>query len=369
MQKKIIALAVAGLVSGAAFAQSNVTVYGVVDAGYAYVKSDPAAAGATKKFSGVEAGGDWGSRLGFRGEEDLGNGLKAVFNLEFGSLGVDKGTGMESARNTVVGLSSKSFGTFLIGKQQSAAENFGAAMRPMGSFVDVQDIANMAFGANIRGAADRLDNTISYTSPNFAGFVARASYSFSGETETNNGTVDTSGTAIAHLQYTNGPLDVAAVYRGTSSKTGTSAIVSGNTVNTVVAGREGKDEWGIRGAYDFKVVRLGLGYQDQSVDGTEAVGYRDGKQWVAFATAPVGANGLLMAEYGKASGDSTATLGKAGGKGWAVGYKHNLSKRTHLYTWYGEIKASEDIALRNKGVDIESGDKSQALQLGLKHSF
>ncbi len=350
MQKKIIALAVAGLVSGAAFAQSNVTVYGVVDAGYAYVKSDPAAATAVKKFSGVEAGGDWGSRLGFRGEEDLGNGLKAVFNLEFGSLAVDAGTGMAGARNTVVGLSSKSVGTFLIGRQQTAAENFGAAMRPMGSFVDVQDVANMAFGANIRGAADRLDNTISYTSPNFGGLVARASYSFSGELESNNGTTqDQYGVTVAHLQYTNGPIDAAVVYRGVSD-------------NGATAADDSKKEWGIRGAYDFKVVRVGLGFQKQKVD-TEGAGRYDGKQWVAFATAPVGSNGLVMAEYGQASQDDR------GGKGWAVGYKHNLSKRTHIYTWYGEIKASEDNGLVNKSIVIDSGDKSQAFQVGVKHSF
>ncbi|MDR3221457.1 MAG: porin, partial [Candidatus Accumulibacter sp.] len=76
MQKKIIALAVAGLVSGAAFAQSNVTVYGRADASYAYSKTD------FKKFQGVENGlgiGGGSSRLGFMGEEALGNGLKALF--------------------------------------------------------------------------------------------------------------------------------------------------------------------------------------------------------------------------------------------------------------------------------------------------
>ena len=79
MQKKIIALAVAGLVSGAAFAQTNVTVYGIMDMSYTYSKIGDA------KFSGMEAGGWSGPRIGFKGEEALGNGLKTIFTMEFGA--------------------------------------------------------------------------------------------------------------------------------------------------------------------------------------------------------------------------------------------------------------------------------------------
>ena len=79
MQKKLIAMAVAGLASGAALAQSNVTVYGIVD--MAYIRG--AADGASSRTF-INSGGLSGSRLGFKGVEDLGNGLKAVFNLEWG---------------------------------------------------------------------------------------------------------------------------------------------------------------------------------------------------------------------------------------------------------------------------------------------
>ena len=67
MQKKIIALAVAGLVSGAAFAQSNVTIYGVVDAGYVNSSGDKAN-GKTANFGGIQSGNFSGSRIGFKGE-------------------------------------------------------------------------------------------------------------------------------------------------------------------------------------------------------------------------------------------------------------------------------------------------------------
>ena len=79
MQKKIIALAVAGLVSGVAFAQSNVTVYGIADAG---IGSWSAGSSANQRTTGVMTGGMSASRLGFKGEEALGNGLKAIFQFE-----------------------------------------------------------------------------------------------------------------------------------------------------------------------------------------------------------------------------------------------------------------------------------------------
>jgi predicted porin len=95
MQKKLLALAVAGLASGVASAQTNVTIYGVLDAGYLYSsgKRLVRASSGTNTFSGVANGLAAGNRLGFKGEEALGNGLKAVFTLEYG-LNIDQNTGL-----------------------------------------------------------------------------------------------------------------------------------------------------------------------------------------------------------------------------------------------------------------------------------
>src|SRR5574343_864641 len=78
MQKKIIALAIAGLASTAAFAQTNVTIYGVADVGYAHLRAD-----GKKSMNNIDSGLLAGSRIGFKGVEDLGNGLKALFTLEY----------------------------------------------------------------------------------------------------------------------------------------------------------------------------------------------------------------------------------------------------------------------------------------------
>jgi predicted porin len=372
MQKKIIALAVAGLVSGAAFAQSNVTVYGVVDAGYVYATSNAAATAATK-FSGIKAGNDWGSRLGFKGEEDLGSGLKAVFNLEFGSLNNDQttvgtsassiGNGIAQTRNSVVGLSSATLGTILVGRQQSPAELWAAATRPMGTTADVQGIGRLSIGMDIQAYNDRLDNSVQYISPNFSGFQGKLAYSYQGEDQTEVVTAgtgrDTYGIWIAGLNYANGPIDAGFVYRAVE-KNDAAALTANNK----------KNEWGIRGNYDFKVVKVGLAYTAQDVKGTERSKYRDGDVWTAFATAPVGANGLAMIEYGQAGADHGTAAGDVGAKAWALGYKHNLSKRTHLYAWYGEVKADKGEGFNNNGiVDIGANEKSKALVAGIKHSF
>jgi predicted porin len=126
MQKKLIALAVASLASGAAFAQTNVTMYGIADAGYVYSTGDGRrGSGNDNDFSGIQSGLLSGSRLGFRGEEALGNGLKAVFTLEY-SLNIDNNSGVGNttdgglnARQQFVGLAGGFWGTVALGRQYS----------------------------------------------------------------------------------------------------------------------------------------------------------------------------------------------------------------------------------------------------------
>ncbi|MQM30487.1 MAG: hypothetical protein CRU78_08085, partial [Candidatus Accumulibacter phosphatis] len=128
MQKKIIALAVASLASGAALAQTNVTMYGIADAGYVYssggdlsVRNFGTNNNNNPTFSGIQSGLLSSSRLGFKGTEALGNGLNAVFTLEY-SLNIDNNsgvgnTGSLNARQQFVGLQSDKLGTVALGRQ------------------------------------------------------------------------------------------------------------------------------------------------------------------------------------------------------------------------------------------------------------
>ena len=157
MQKKMIALAVAGLVSGAAFAQTNVTVYGVVDVGYMYSKSD------NLKFSGLESGGMSGSRIGFRGTEALGNGLNAVFQAEFG-FATDSFNGVSpftNLRNSWVGLQHASYGTFTAGRQNSVAYDW--VSKGFASDVTVVYPSNTIQNSFVQlNTGDRVNNSIKY---------------------------------------------------------------------------------------------------------------------------------------------------------------------------------------------------------------
>jgi len=133
MKKSLIALAVAGLMSGAAFAQSNVTISGVVDVGYSH-RSDSASNAANR--SAFDNGIQSGSRINFSGVEDLGNGLKAVFVLETG-LNIDRG-GLSAngssadrgfGRQTYAGLAGD-FGTFVSGRVYTPQFNLVTAVDP-----------------------------------------------------------------------------------------------------------------------------------------------------------------------------------------------------------------------------------------------
>ena len=113
MQNKLIKLtgiAISSFISSLTFAQSNVTVYGIVDMGY--VKSS----GQTTRYSALDDGRWSGSRLGFKGEEMIGDGLKAIFTLEFGTK-ADVGDGFTQTRQSFVGLESDQWGTLTLGRQ------------------------------------------------------------------------------------------------------------------------------------------------------------------------------------------------------------------------------------------------------------
>src|SRR5690606_39044941 len=115
---------VAGLVSAPAFAQSNVQIYGVVDAGVVSGKIGD------NKFNGVQSGLLSASRIGFRGTEDLGNGLKAKFTLEYG-INVDNGGAPNAPRQSWVGLEG-GFGFIGLGRQYSPGHNYAGMLDVMG---------------------------------------------------------------------------------------------------------------------------------------------------------------------------------------------------------------------------------------------
>lgn len=372
MQKKFIALAVAGLVSGAAFAQSNVTIYGVVDAGYVNSTGDRTGAlNGKSNFGGIESGILSGSRIGFKGEEGLGNGLKAVFTLEYalsvdGNVGI--GTGALAARQQFVGLNSAKLGQVALGRQYAPA--FGASARNdalvSSAAASPLEILRASAGNTIAAASPaRINNSVTYASPNFSGFTASAIYGFGENAQTataagNGVSVGNDGFFGAGLNYANGPLNADLVYQ---SRRASTATLAGRA-----ATQDNVNEWMLAGSYDFKIVKVFATYQDQNDNNGTSATEAGNSIWSVGAAVPVFANGTVRVSYADLSWDRT----RAGGSdAWALGYTHALSKRTTLYTTYTYTDNDRNTLVAAGGIagTRAIGETNSTFTAGMNHTF
>ena len=371
MQKKLIALAVAGLVSAPAFAQSNVTIYGVADAGLAWGEHGD------QDFNGVLSGVLSGSRIGFKGTEDLGNGLKAVFTLEQG-FSIDTGNESNASkafqRQAFVGLSG-GFGTVSLGRQYAPGYDFQydavvssiispqaiLSGAPLGG---VAAIGDAALTIN-PGTPARWDNSIAYNGT-FGAIRARAIYSFGGNETGNDVTgvdADIDDMMGVGLEYANGPVKVGGVYHFLKDP----FEVAGDT--------DDQQEWLLGGSYNFGVLTLAGSYQQ-----AKNASYVDGLDvdlWQLGVIVPVGAAGNVHLAYGEAKYDIDSDDAKS--KSYTLAYTHALSKRTTAYVGYNRTDNDEGLALGpissgvryNAVTDVitGTGEESDLVAVGIRHTF
>lgn len=348
MQKKLIALAVAGLVSGAAFAQTNVTVYGVVDVGYQYNKSED------NKFSGIESGEMSGSRIGFRTTEALGNGLSAIAQAEFG-FKADTNSGLNTVRNAWVGLKHDQIGAFTAGRQNSVAYDWIA--KGYASDITVVYPSNtLASNFTQLHSSDRVDNSVKYASPVWGGFEVRTVYGFGEKVGANQDTSDAGKFSLGGA-YKNGPVDLALIYAQTSP-------------NDAVVGDDGVKGWSFGGSFDFKVVKVFGQYQQEKNKAT--VGEYDLDQWTVGARVPVAKAGTVVVEYVRLKKDFDAAAsvdGKAAG--WGVGYEHAFSKRTTGYAAVSRISHDDFVSKGSSfgGVQFDKDASVNSFAIGMRHTF
>jgi predicted porin len=361
MQKKLIALAVAGLVSAPAFAQSNVTIYGTIDYGYVLqgknIDSDVDSRG------GLDSGVSKANRLGFKGVEDLGNGLKAVFVLESGLNGDNGGVWKGgSARQSYAGLAG-AFGTVAFGRQYTPQHLFTSAVDPFGK-------NGLGSAQNVLVQDRRLDNLLAYISPTWGGFsfVAGWTNSYVGDESDGNSSEngdDQNGDfrvwAFAP-SYTNGGLFVAGnFHQARGHLAGPSAVVVGATapLDPVIKVNEGYI------SYDFNVVKIGGYYGQRKIELDGAPNIKV-KQWLVGATVPFTAADKLQVSYSRRvteqeflSGGSDLKVGQ-----WALGYEHALSKRTALYAQfaYQNHNSAQKDAQLNNDLPLSGPDASIGLQ-------
>lgn len=334
MKLKVCAAACACAIPLLAAAQSNVTLYGVADIAVA-VEDTGAPDG---KRVAVNSGNQSSSRLGFRGTEDLGGGLKALFNLEAG-VSLDSGATDAAffGRRSVVGLEG-GFGSVMLGREYT----------PIAGVAGATDIFGQGFfGGNLSAFTSnrltrRLSNSINYKTPSFGGVKASLVYGF-GEQATGPSR-DLKGLA---LDYANGPLYLGAGYHAYER----------------IAGGDDK-EYALGAGYKIGPVELKANYlvADQAGPGNK------------FVQTNLGASTALGSGRVFANLQQNKLENGARGRGFAVAYSHPLSKRTNLYTSYAAMRnnASGSFGLNSSSTSVAAGAAGadpSVFTVGMRHTF
>jgi GBP family porin len=340
------------LLSASALAQTSVTVYGIVDAGL--VSEHGGVGGSVNKLtSGVGSI----SRLGFKGTEDLGGGMSALFVLETG-LKLDTGeqdvAGSIFNRQAFVGLKN-AFGTFTLGRQYTPYYT---------TLVNVAD----PFGGGYAGTAKNLfptvgnntrtSNTLMLASPVIAGFSGEVSYAL-GEQAGSNKNQRQFGAAIG---YANGPAAIRLAYL---NKNNDAAAVpaAGATPAVAAVNRDLGTNTLLAGNYDFGVAKAYLAY-GTPFGPPRPTASTDSTDLLAGVSVPFGST-TLLASYTRKN-DRTAFNQDA--TQWAIGGLYALTKRTSLYASYARID-NKNGAGYTVGNNAEAGSGDRAINAGVRHTF
>lgn len=344
MKKSLIALAVLAA-SGAAMAQSSVTLYGIADVWVGSVMTD----NGTKSTSTTSmiSGGVSTSRWGMKGTEDLGGGLKANFQLE-SAVSMEDGASAGFNRQAWVGLSG-GFGDVRFGRVASPFDNaqgasdgvFDSDLAPANNPPDVAGVAGGVFRTS-NGYTSKPTNSIFYKTPSFSGFGAEVSYSLDEKV------VGAPSIASLNLTYANGPLAAQIAYQ----------------------------EEDLNSNSDFKFARLGASYNFGVATAKMSYGRAENATGaVAKATHTAGASTdelqvgvdvplssalTLSGSYARSIDDRTLTTAEVTRSGFGLGAAYSLSKRT---TVYGGFKMVTQEQTSKSDLD------NTVVAVGIKHAF
>jgi len=360
--------------AGAASAQSSVTLFGIVDLNFRNTNNGNGLSRSEMATDGYNS-----NRLGFRGTEDLGGGMSASFHIE-GGMTPDNGTagGLTFQRKSVVSLAG-GWGEVRLGRDYTPNFYNTSAFDPFGTngvgsagnfaFVATREFSTFAIPATpVSGAvgatggvltmaspnAVRANNMVSYFIPGkLGGFYGQASYAFGEQTGANTPAGKLAGTvkgdqnyAGVRVGYANGPINVALGHGVTKYEVGNWKATN------------------IGGSYDLGMAKLMGFWQRQAFGGAKSTDVLIG------ALVPVGAGEIRASFMRKdASGGVDGDANQ-----FALGYVHNLSKRTALYTTYARIKnkgsAASGSAYNVGGVAATNGGSSnRGYEFGVRHAF
>ncbi|MBH1986131.1 MAG: porin [Burkholderiales bacterium] len=350
MKKTVLALA-AIAASSAAFAQSSVTLFGVVDASVESVKGD-------NTVTRVSSDNLASSRIGFKGTEDLGGGLKANFFLD-SSFKTDTGATGDSTRffgrSAWVGLAG-GFGEARIGRQDSLIGAQSAAALGTQAY-DELVVAQTLGGVGYR----RLDNALTYVAPTLVPGLALAAQ-YTTKASGTEAYADNSGRGYGlSANYANGPLAAGISYIHVNTD------VRGDIENTGVL---------VFGSYDLGVAKLTAYYNEDSRDNAAGVSYSDRQVFGLKAAVPVAQGVTLSAGYAavkNANSTSTSFNAKSqkddGADIFTLKAQYDLSKRTALYALFTQVNNDDAANLSVSGATTSAGKSSRGLAVGVRHNF
>jgi general bacterial porin, GBP family len=348
MKKLLIATAALAMVAGTAQAQSSVTVYGNIDLSFQNVDGDAGQTAGQLSRNALSS-----SRLGFKGTEDLGGGLKAGFVLE-AALEANKGqmgttgaaAGEAQATSTIfdraayVSLGSAKLGEVRFGKQDvTYANDIDSGVSQMGN------MGNFNTKVNSVTIGDNVDNTIVYVSPTFNGFQLQAGYaSANGSPSTTTGLVTeaTTGTITSYLvSYIAGPVKAYAAKQEQKA----------------IAEADDKDETIFGASYDAGFASFGIARQSGHTTATAKSTQTN--YTVAVPVAALGSGVKLHAAYLDNQNDTTANSDV---KTTRFGITKALSKRTTVYAAFSS--ADNDSSVATVG-----GKTVKTTAAGINHTF
>jgi predicted porin len=372
MNKKLLTVAITAALVAPTAVLADVTVYGKLHMSMDYSDSNTdLAPGAVERKANLGISSN-SSRIGFKGDEDLGGGLKAVWQVE-STVNTEEGQGSSpnlsamntksggiATRNTFLGLAGD-FGTVLVGKHDTPFKMFG---RSLDQFGDTIADSRQLFGDG-SGWDLRAPNVLAYITPSFSGFSAVAAY-VTGLNESSAGPDNNKLTAFSmNGTYKNGPIYAGLAYE------------VHNVKNTVAVGdRKNPSALRIGGSYALGAAKIGAMYE--VLNDTAIVGEVDRSGWTLFGTYAFGLETVKLAYTyaGEWDTQATGTMNNTDASLLAIGLDHKFSKRTTGYVQYTALtnEDSADYVLGGGGgygdpVAPGLGKDPSAFSVGLIHNF
>lgn len=342
----------AGLcMAGSAEAQTNVTVYGVVDAGVEHLSNAGKNGTSNASVTRMSTGNLSGSRLGFRGEENLGDGLSALFTLENG-FDADTGNlaqgGRLFGRNSFVGLKG-GFGTLTFGRHQTALYDFGLRYDPFSISSRYSSLAQDS------ALAGRVDNSIKYIGA-FGPVTSTAFYSFGrnldGEAP---GNPKVSRNFGIGLDYANGPFALGLAF---DQYYGNTIATQDQTARRIALGA----------SYKYANLKLFGAYRDlkDEMVAAGAPSVRTAYYWLGAAYEVMPALVFTGAVYKTNNKDTSADPYDI-----VLSADYALSKRTDAYVTVGHVanKGGSNVGLNGVGSAIVAGENQNGVVVGMRHRF